>query len=1353
MNLQHSISAPVEEGRSAAPIRAGQFKRVRLGLALGLLSGGVYAQTVTTTLPTGLEPSSVAVNPVTNKIYIADVGSSAVTVLDGLTNDSTTVPVGSEPITVAVNPVTNKIYVANYGSATVTVIDGETNSTATVKVGSDPTGIAINPTTDKIYVAGYSSTLTVIDGADNATTAVPVGRGGWIAVNPVTNTIYLAQQASSTLAVIDGATNAIKATLPVAQSPISLAVNPATNKIYVATSGSQVTVVNGATNGTTTIPIAPAPGGGGAWVAVNPVTNEIYVSQEDTGIVTVIDGATNKTTGIPAGSVSSGTGAGPAAVAVNTTTNQIYVCNANDKTVVVIDGASDATTVLPVGDDATTLAVNPITNKIYAPNFADNTVTVIDGATNRQQPLSLGAPTAVAVNPVTDKIYIGSSGFVEILDGATLTVIGIGGLGTGRASIAVNPVTNKIYVGFSVAQNLTVIDGATNATTTLYAYNAQAIAVNPVTNKIYVAEGDGSVEVIDGATNATTLIASSPLDANSIAVNPATNKIYVTNIDNQYVTVIDGATNRTQIIDKDAGPYGTDPAAVAVNPLTDKIYVANSGTANVTVIDGEDNSTTTVPADAGPSAVAVNPVTNKIYVLNTGDFPMTASDVTVIDGATSTAIATVPVSSSPNSLVVNPVTNKIYVTDQNDVVVIDGATESVTRVALNAPATVAAVDPFTNKLYVPSAGLIADHQLQPSPLTTTITPLAGNETSSPNPRFTFSVHGAGDRPTGVYFQVDTWQNAWTAATGSGSSYEGAVMTALQPGFHVLYAYAVDSSFLIGSIRAYGFLVHGFEVTQAASATSLSVNPAASIFGLPVVLTATVKAPPGIPSGAVDFTYGGTLLGTSFLDARGIATLTTAALPVGVDPITANYVGSEADAGSSSSAAATVGPAAMPNTLSLSPASGGGSQQAFTAVYSDPYGIADLDTVRLLINSSESTLNGCYVFYSPSTNELYMTDNAGSQTFPPFAPGPKSGSSAGNSQCTLTGAGSSVSISGNTISVTFALSFTSSFTGVKNVYLQALRQNGQSSGVIPKGTWNLPLGALTVSRANYAFISNPRLPQSGRIYVTNNSSGPISFSPKLQGSSTFKLTKTCPVIEPGAVCDFQITYTPGTLGNTTGTLNLKPDVALPSSNTTVALTGSAVAPSVTFSRNSLGFNAPYGDFDYERVYIANNLPYTLNSHPVITPNFKMPFGLQNDCSAIAAFTTCALNVSFSAVFPTPSEYDSEILMNFVNAPPAVPSTIQLQAFSSYQNPPILVSTTNVQLVTLLGTTASAPVSITNYTFEPISVSSSLSGSAAFTLGGNCSTLAPFKTCAIDVNYSPAFAQVDTAKAELTFANGS
>ena len=55
-----------------------------------------------------------------------------------------TVTVGTYPWAVAVNPVTNKIYVVNEGSYNVTVIDGATNGTATVGTGNRPYAVAVN---------------------------------------------------------------------------------------------------------------------------------------------------------------------------------------------------------------------------------------------------------------------------------------------------------------------------------------------------------------------------------------------------------------------------------------------------------------------------------------------------------------------------------------------------------------------------------------------------------------------------------------------------------------------------------------------------------------------------------------------------------------------------------------------------------------------------------------------------------------------------------------------------------------------------------------------------------------------------------------------------------------------------------------------------------------------------------------------------------------------------------------------------------------------------------------------------------------------------------------------------------
>ena len=362
-----------------------------VGVGILLIPVLARGQTVVATLPVGANPTAIAVNSSTNKIYVADcippsggIGGrgtpGTVTVIDGATNTTTTVPAGICPTAVAVNSVTNKIYVANFGFSSVTcgscfdygsitVIDGAANAGVTITDPNArfPRALAVDPATNKIYVANQGSLMT-----------------------PTTN--------PGNVTVIDGATNAITTVAdPKAFAPNSLDINSVTNKIYVANQGSllhngtnpgNVTVIDGETNATTTItdPHATTPGGGdsrGYGVAVNSTTNKVYVVNEYSHNITVIDGASNATT-----TVTDTNAFAPIAVTVDSLTNKIYVANmGNDAgtgdNVTVIDGVTNSTTTV-TGANAKApdaVAVNPTTGKIYVANASGN-VTVIDGGSS-----------------------------------------------------------------------------------------------------------------------------------------------------------------------------------------------------------------------------------------------------------------------------------------------------------------------------------------------------------------------------------------------------------------------------------------------------------------------------------------------------------------------------------------------------------------------------------------------------------------------------------------------------------------------------------------------------------------------------------------------------------------------------------------------------------------------------------------------------------------------------------------------------------------------------------------------------------------------------------------------------------
>jgi hypothetical protein len=141
----------------------------------------------------------------------------------------------------------------------------------------------------------------------------------------------------------------------------------------------------------------------------------------------------------------------------------------------------------------------------------------------------------------------------------------------------------------------------------------------------------------------------------------------------------------------------------------------------------------------------------------------------------------------------------------------------------------------------------------------------------------------------------------------------------------------------------------------------------------------------------------------------------------------------------------------PSIVSLSPASGSGVSATFTAVYSDPNGATDFKGVYLLANTGPSAVNGCDVYYEPLGNHLYLANNAGTWITPALTPGVAG--TASNSQCTLNAASSSVSTSGNSLTLVASLTFSSSVFGPRNVYLYAVENGGQTTGSwVLKGAW-------------------------------------------------------------------------------------------------------------------------------------------------------------------------------------------------------------------------------------------------------------------------------------------------------------
>jgi hypothetical protein len=144
-------------------------------------------------------------------------------------------------------------------------------------------------------------------------------------------------------------------------------------------------------------------------------------------------------------------------------------------------------------------------------------------------------------------------------------------------------------------------------------------------------------------------------------------------------------------------------------------------------------------------------------------------------------------------------------------------------------------------------------------------------------------------------------------------------------------------------------------------------------------------------------------------------------------------------------------ATPPTVVGVTPSSGSGSSQTFSFQFADSQGATDLSTVAVLFNSSTTTVSACSVTYNRAANTLALLTDAGAVPAGTITPG--SGSQQ-NSQCTLSGTGSSVSLSGNTLTLNLALAFQAAFASSRNVYSQAVSPNG-STGWQLGGSWSIP----------------------------------------------------------------------------------------------------------------------------------------------------------------------------------------------------------------------------------------------------------------------------------------------------------
>ncbi|WP_406694032.1 Ig-like domain-containing protein [Singulisphaera sp. Ch08] len=518
--------------------------------------------------------------------------------------------------------------------------------------------------------------------------------------------------------------------------------------------------------------------------------------------------------------------------------------------------ATLSTTALPAGSDAVTARYNGDAE------FASSTspaITVTVAKSNTTTTLNV-APTssvigqAVTLTTTVAAVSPGSgtpTGTVEFFSG--ITSLGTATLANGVATLTtlVLPLGNDSIT----AKYLGSANFAENTSATVIATVSQASTTTTLTT----------------SPNPSSVGQSTTLTATLAVVSPGSGFPTGT------VEFFNGATSLgTATISNGVATLNTTALPLGTSSLTaryqgDVNYTTSTSAAKIQTVSPATSTSLTANPTSGPFGTTVTLTATVAPASGTGTL---TGNVVFMSGTT--PLGTAAVSNGVATLVTSTIpggTNSITAQYQGDSN-FGGSTSAPVNV------TVAKVDTTSALTVSPLNSGLGN----PVTLTVTIT----------------STSTSAVKPSGT---VQFFDGAVAIGTATVSSAGIATLTtsALTLGSHSITAkYAGDGNFNASTSPA---------VTQNVgqlSTTTLSVTPTESVSGQTVTLTAAVTATsaPGTPTGTVEFFSGQTSLGTATI-INGVATLTTTALPVGVNnAITAKYSG-DTTFGASTSLASSV----------------------------------------------------------------------------------------------------------------------------------------------------------------------------------------------------------------------------------------------------------------------------------------------------------------------------------------------------------------------------------------------------------------------------------------------------------------
>jgi DNA-binding beta-propeller fold protein YncE len=733
----------------------------------------------------------------------------------------------SSPGPFLIDPVRGDILVAVDAPYLVRV-DEATLATSRMDLPAPATALALDPAAGVLYALHEDSDrLTAVVMASGDTAVFDSGDSPVaLAVDALRQRLFVLNQGDSTIQVFDGMVPTAVFACP--GSPSAVAIDPATGCGYAVLGDADLLFrLDPATSDTACIATGPGP----VAIEVDPERREFYIANSNADYISVFRADSDSILSVVVGFA-------PTGLAVNTDTHNLFVIG-EPRDMAIVNTVSLTVTSITLPSRPQSVCVDPLSDRGLTVLPSQGLVVDLASTGDTSMVFMGGSPAAALVNPITDKGFAVDPTrlCIAVFDAAHYEAQRVSA-GGGPGALAINFETHNVYTPNYYTKNMTIIDGYTNAKSTLkVADSPNGVVIDPITDDVYVLCAKAAAVVVKRSDQPDTVMASIGAYGHGMALNLNTGTLYVSNRFSRDMSVINMQTLDTTLVR--CGGY---PCSVAADMENNMIYVANRTSWTLTVVSGAD--LTSVYAQVGhyPILVKINPATNTVYTLDSGSRSISAVDATTLERTK------IPVGLNPSFLSINANTNTIYVSsrhdgevtvvngqdltrrpaggdvglgeveadrwldrafavswDRNTVSVIDGDFLSTLTLPVGYEPHNSAYDPVLEKLYVTNhaGNSVEVFKLRDkiSPRTVVaIDPLAEDVAHSPTPTISgVAVSQRAPQNHGimkVLYKVDNLRGAWQEADLIGSGTDVAWEFTTQPlllGEHLVFVAAIDSS--------------------------------------------------------------------------------------------------------------------------------------------------------------------------------------------------------------------------------------------------------------------------------------------------------------------------------------------------------------------------------------------------------------------------------------------------------------------------------------------------------------------------------------------------------------------------------